>query len=180
MEPDHLVAVGGIFIGCAFFLLREGRNKSDRADELLEATYTYIRKHDLDPILHKIPGGRKGRHKPSEYFSTPEVVMEMHRYRTHLFGFIEASCGKAGVLLPLQMAGWSALLAGMSTVAIGLALGYAAGHAAPGDYAQVMRPAGAATAAVSTAIIVCMAAWHGRANASFKADLRRLTGGLRT
>lgn len=106
-------------------MFREGRSGSDKSDEILEAAYTYMRKHDLDSILRKILGGRKGRHKPSEYFSTPEAVMEMHRYRTRLFGFIEASCGKSGILLPLQMAGWSALLAGVSTMAIGLALGYA-------------------------------------------------------
>lgn len=179
MGPDHLVAVGGIFLGCAFFLLREGRSMSDKAGELLETTYTYKRKHDLDPILHKILGGRKGRYKPSEYFATPGVVMEMHRYRTHLFGFIEASCGKSGVLLPLRMAAWSALLAGISTVAIGLAPVHVNGHAALDGYAHVIRPVGVAMAAAWTVIIVSMAAWHGRANARFKGDLRRMTGGLR-
>ena len=166
-------------MGCAFLLFREGRGRSDKADDLLEMSYTYMRKHDLDPILHKILGGRKGRHKPSDYFATPEVVMEMHRYRKHLFAFIEASCGKGGMLLPLQMAGWSALLAGMSTVAIGVALASDAGDAALDGQAHLLRPLGAATTAAGTLAVAGMMAWHGRASARFKADLRRLTGGLR-
>lgn len=179
MEPDHLVTAGGVFFGCALFLFREGRSRSDKADEMLEMTYTYMRKHDLDPILHKILGGRKGRHKPSEYFATPEVVMEMHRYRTHLFRFIEASCGKGGALLPLRMAGWSALLAGMSVLAIALALGYGIGHEMLGEYEHALRPAGASVLAMGTAIVMGTMAWHGRAGVQFRAELRRMTGGLR-
>lgn len=179
MEPGYLVTLGGIFLACALFLFHEGRGRADKADEVLEVCYMYVRKHDLDPILHKILGGRKGRHKPGEYFATPEVVMEMHRYRTHPFGFIEASCSKSGALLPLQMAAWSALLAGMSTVAIGLALEYAADHDDLGAHAHMLRPAGAAVMAAGTVIVMGMMAWHGRANARFRADVRRLTGGLR-
>lgn len=178
-EPDHLVALGTVFLGCAFFLFREVRSKADKSDELLEMSYTYMRKHDLDPILHKVLGGKKGRHKPNEYFATPEVVIEMHRYRTHLFRFIEASCGKGGALLPLQMAGWSALFAGVSTVTIGLALEYVEGNGTLDEYAGVMRPMGAAMLSIGTVIVVGMMAWHGRANARFRADMRRLTGGLR-
>lgn len=178
-EPSHLAAPGTVFLGCAFFLLRKVQSKAGKSDELQDLSCTYTRKHDLDPILHKALGGKKGRHKPNEHFAAPEAVIEMHRYRTHLFRFIEASCGKGGALLPLQMAGRSALPAGVSTVTIGLALEYVEGDGALGEHAGVMRPTGVATLSIGAVIAVGMMAWHGRANARFRADLRRLTGGLR-
>ena len=123
-------------------------------------------------------GGRKGRHKPGEYFATPEAVMDLYRYRTHLFGFIEASCGKSGALPPLQMAAWSALLAGISTATIGLELEYAADRDELRAHENMLRPAGAAVMVAGTVIVMGMTAWRGRANARFRAYVRRLTGGL--
>lgn len=178
-EPGRLAAPGAVFLGCALFLFREVQSKADKSDELPDLSYTYTRRHDLDPILHKALGGKKGGHEPSEHFATPEVVIEMHRYRTRLFRFIEASCGKGGALLPLQMAGRSALPAGASAVTIGLALEYVEGNGALGEYAGMMRPAGAAMLSMGAVIAVGLMAWHGRATARFRADLRRLTGGLR-
>lgn len=178
-EPSRLAAPGTVFLGCALFLLRKAQSKAGKPDELLETSYACTRKHGLDPILHKALGGKKDGHKPNEHFATPEAVIEMHRYRTRLFGFIEASCGKGGALLPLQMAGRPALPAGASAVTIGVALEYVEGNGALDEHAGVMRPAGVAMLSVGAVIAVGTMARHGRANARSRADLRRLAGGLR-
>ncbi len=78
-------------------------SKQDKLDTDASTTYEHLRKYVLDPILGEIFGSKKGKYKPNEFFNTPEVVIKLFEYRGQLFKFNKVNEMKKSILIMLDL-----------------------------------------------------------------------------
>ena len=171
-------SIGTLFVLAGIALFRMHDDKCDKMSDEAGRTYAYMRENVLDPILQQILASPAGRHRPAEFFRTPEVVERLEIYKRHLFEFIEASHSKNEAVASLGLLWRVCLGAGTSTIAVAWSYEPAAsalGVPASPTYAMVVA---AAVVIPMLAVSVYLIHLYMSQNSRFKSGMQRLRGGL--
>lgn len=179
-EIEFLLALLAIFAGFAIVLFKILDTKQDELDKDVSNTYDHLRKHILDPILGEIFGGKRGRYKPHEFFNTPEVTIKLSEYRRELFKFNKVSEMKGSIMLMIDLSFKTTIgivIVILAFIAVNEIFINSIYNSVEISISQALTIESIILAILATFLAIFVKRFFS-INASFKAQVRELKGGL--